>query len=196
MTVMRREKIKISQIVREDGASELCYRVEVEACDGSFRFPIVISGYEAFPLINAFDGVRSARPQTHDLLLDLMRLASLTLEEVHVAHFERGVFYSRLVLRGEPGTFTLDSRTSDALILAVKCEVPVYVSQSVLDQVIPLVESVAPDSTSEIRMLEQKMHQLVELERYEEAAVVRDRIKYLRALTEDIPASRSGFYES
>lgn len=193
---MGRIEVRISEIFEEEGCKELCCRIVLEASDGSAAFPVVISVYDAKPLIAAFEDRTSVRPQTHDLICKLLHSVSLTLSEVFISRFERGVFYSCLIFTKDCERLEIDSRTSDALVLALKCGVPVYVDESVLKQVSRLTVTLAESSDSPIRILEREMEYLVELERYEEAAVVRDRIRLLRERPGSFLTGRTDIYES
>ena len=192
---MRKVEVHIREIVDDPSCRNRCCRVVLETPDGAVAFPVVVSAYDARPIVAAFDHGSVSRPQAHDLMCHLLDLASFRLHEVQIVRFERGVFYARLLLEGDSGMCKVDCRPSDALTLALKCGAPVYVDASVLRQVTLLAASPVSDRYSEIEMLEQELERLVGQERYEEAAVVRDRIQRLKACPDDFPADPGGCRE-
>jgi bifunctional DNase/RNase len=75
-----------------------------------------------------------SRPLTHDLMKNFMTAFNLQLQEVYICDLQEGIFYSKLVCYNSNDTIEIDSRTSDALALAVRFGCPVYVYEHILDQ--------------------------------------------------------------
>lgn len=101
---------------------------------GTRRLPIVIGGFEAQAIAVALDNMKPSRPLTHDLMKALCDTFDVQLEYIYISNLIDGVFYSNLVCKKGEEFFDIDSRTSDALALAVRFDCPIYVEESVLNE--------------------------------------------------------------
>lgn len=101
---------------------------------GTRRLPIVIGGFEAQAIAVALDNMKPSRPLTHDLLKTICDTFDVILEYIYISKLLDGVFYSNLVCRKGDEYFEIDSRTSDALALAVRFDCPIYVEESILSE--------------------------------------------------------------
>ena len=99
---------------------------------GSRRLPIVIGGFEAQAIAVALDNMKPSRPLTHDLMKTLCDTFEIQLDYIYISKLLDGVFYSNLVCKKGEELFEVDSRTSDALALAVRFDCPIYVEESIL----------------------------------------------------------------
>jgi len=99
---------------------------------GSRRLPIVIGGFEAQAIAVALDNMKPSRPLTHDLMKTMCDTFEIELEYIYINKLLDGVFYSNLICRKGAETFEIDSRTSDALALAVRFDCPIYVEETIL----------------------------------------------------------------
>ncbi len=99
---------------------------------GSRRLPIVIGGFEAQAIAVALDNMKPSRPLTHDLMKTMCDTFEIHLEYIYISKLLDGVFYSNLVCKKAEDFFEVDSRTSDALALAVRFDCPIYVEESIL----------------------------------------------------------------
>lgn len=99
---------------------------------GSRRLPIVIGGFEAQAIAVALDNMKPSRPLTHDLLKTMCDTFDIQLDHIHISKLVDGVFYSNLVCKKGDDVYEVDSRTSDALALAVRFDCPIYVDESIL----------------------------------------------------------------
>lgn len=99
---------------------------------GTRRLPIVIGGFEAQAIAVALDNMRPSRPLTHDLMKMICDTFEISLEQVHISKLQDGVFYSNLVCKQNGEIYEIDSRTSDALALAVRFRCPIFVEESIL----------------------------------------------------------------
>jgi len=95
--------------------------------------PIWIGPYEAESITIALQEIEVARPQTHDLLKNFISAFSARLVRVEVVTLKDDVFYGNLVIEFNGKTINIDSRPSDALALSVRANVPILVSQEVMD---------------------------------------------------------------
>lgn len=101
---------------------------------GTRRLPIVIGGFEAQAIAMALDNMKPTRPFTHDLIKAMCDTFGVELEYVYILKLLDGVFYSNLVCKRGAEYFEIDSRTSDALALAVRFDCPIYVEESILQE--------------------------------------------------------------
>lgn len=102
-----------------------------ERC-GERHLPIVVGVSEAQAIAVRLQGIILPRPLTHDLMASMMHAFGISLEEVEIYKYEDGVFYAHLLLRGDSCDVELDSRTSDAVALAVRTGARVFASEEVM----------------------------------------------------------------
>lgn len=108
---------------------------------GDRSIPIMIGSAEATAIAMQMQGMTPPRPMTHDLFRDTLAALGRSLTEVRVVDFREGTFYGELVFGPE---VTVSARPSDAIALAVRCDVPVFVAEAVLDE----TGIVIPEATS------------------------------------------------
>lgn len=96
--------------------------------------PIWIGAAEADAIAVKLQGVTVPRPLTHDLLRLVIDSLGATIESVIVSDLKSDTFYAKIILNVDGGQVEIDSRPSDALALAVRAEVPIYVDETVLDK--------------------------------------------------------------
>ena len=96
------------------------YAVVLGEVNGLRRLPIVIGGFEAQAIAVALEKMQPSRPLTHDLMKNFMNAFNVELQEVVISNLQEGIFYSKLICSNNDETIEIDSRTSDALALAVR----------------------------------------------------------------------------
>ncbi len=171
------------------------YAVVLGEINGLRRLPIVIGGFEAQAIAVALERMNPSRPLTHDLMKNFMMAFNVELHEVIINDLQEGIFYSKLVCSTENDTVEIDSRTSDALALAVRFGCPIYTYDNILDQAGILMEEdnkkkkSAPAVTSEsgsgsediksmsLEDLNTLLNDVLEQEDYIKAIAIRDEIK-------------------
>ena len=104
------------------------------------RLPIVIGGFEAQAIAVALERMQPSRPLTHDLLKNFMNAFNVDLHEIIISDLQEGIFYSKLVCVNDHDTVEIDSRTSDALALAVRFGCPVFTYDHILESAGILME--------------------------------------------------------
>jgi uncharacterized protein len=109
------------------------YAVVLGEVKGQRRLPIVIGGFEAQAIAVALEHMQPSRPLTHDLMKNFMNSFGVELQEVIISDLQEGIFYSKLVCFTENDTIEIDSRTSDALALAVRFGCPIYTYEHILE---------------------------------------------------------------
>lgn len=116
------------------------YAVVLGEVNGLRRLPIVIGGFEAQAIAVALEKMQPSRPLTHDLMKNFMNSFAIDLLEIIICDLQEGIFYSKLVCSSENDTVEIDSRTSDAIALAVRFGCPVYTYENILDSAGILME--------------------------------------------------------
>jgi uncharacterized protein len=170
------------------------YAVVLGEVNGLRRLPIVIGGFEAQAIAVALERMSPSRPLTHDLMKNFMMAFAVELHEVIINDLQEGIFYSKLVCSSEKDTVEIDSRTSDALALAVRFGCPIYTYDNILDNAGILMEGdtkkkkSSAEVTNEIgdknnlktlslEELDSLLSEVLEQEDYIRAITIRDEIK-------------------
>ena len=109
------------------------YAVVLGEVSGLRRLPIVIGGFEAQAIAVALERMQPSRPLTHDLFSNFMSTFGIDLQEVIIYKLEEGIFFAKLVCQGPDETVEIDSRTSDALALAVRSSCRIYTYENILE---------------------------------------------------------------
>ena len=109
------------------------YAVVLGEVNGLRRLPIVIGGFEAQAIAVALEKMQPSRPLTHDLMKNFMNAFNIELSEVVISNLQEGIFYSKLICNNNDETIEIDSRTSDALALAVRFGCPIYTYENILN---------------------------------------------------------------
>jgi len=110
------------------------YAVVLGEVNGLRRLPIVIGGFEAQAIAVALEKMNPSRPLTHDLMKNFMLAFNVELHEIVINDLQEGIFYSKLVCSSANDTVEIDSRTSDALALAVRFGCAIFTYENILDQ--------------------------------------------------------------
>ena len=169
------------------------YAVVLDETGGSRRLPIVIGSFEAQAIAVAMERMTPSRPLTHDLFKNTLEAFDITLQEVIINNLVDGIFYAKLVCQLDSETVEIDSRTSDAIAMAVRFGCPIYTFEFILEAAgIPLEEAeqekekerplprssskpVGFDQYSE-EELEVMLNDVLAAENYEKAAKIRDEL--------------------
>jgi len=109
------------------------YAVVLGEVNGVRRLPIVIGGFEAQAIAVALERMQPSRPLTHDLMKNFMLAFEVDLQEIIINDLQEGIFYSKLICYTDADTVEIDSRTSDALALAVRFGCPIYTYEHILE---------------------------------------------------------------
>jgi uncharacterized protein len=170
------------------------YAVVLGEINGLRRLPIVIGGFEAQAIAVALERMNPSRPLTHDLMKNFMMAFSVDLHEVVINDLQEGIFYSKLVCSSENDTVEIDSRTSDALALAVRFGCPIFTYENILESAGILMENdekkkasstpqpVTTDASREdlkslsLQELNTLLNEVLDQEDYIKAIAIRDEI--------------------
>ena len=167
------------------------YAVVLGEVNGLRRLPIVIGGFEAQAIAVALEKMKPTRPLTHDLMKNFMLAFNVELHEVIISDLQEGIFYSKLLCSNDADTVEIDSRTSDALALAVRFGCPIYIYENIFDiagvdnpeKIIGEEKPSASVSTEhddlkklDLEELEKLLNEVLENEDYIKAIAIRDEI--------------------
>jgi hypothetical protein len=109
------------------------YAVVLGEVNGLRRLPIIIGGFEAQAIAVALERMNPSRPLTHDLFANFMSTYNIELSEVIIYKLEEGIFYAKLICLLDGAETEIDSRTSDALALAVRAGCSIYTYENILE---------------------------------------------------------------
>jgi bifunctional DNase/RNase len=133
------------------------YAVVLGELNGLRRLPIVIGGFEAQAIAVALEKMQPSRPLTHDLMKNFMNAFAIDLLEIIICDLQEGIFYSKLVCSTENDTIEIDSRTSDAIALAVRFGCPVYTYENILESAGILMEDTGTTGTGKKKKVKQEV---------------------------------------
>ena len=171
------------------------YALILKEMHGPRRLPIIIGAFEAQSIALEMEGIKPPRPLTHDLMKSIIDTLGGALNDVTINDLRDGTFYAQLSM---DDTTEVDSRPSDAIALAVRFGVPIFVADKVMDEAgfVPENEEPegAPPSTppeertksaetavSKLEELQQQLVDAIAHEEYERAARLRDDINKLQS---------------
>lgn len=127
------EKIKLNIIGLSYSQTQTgAYALVLGEEDGNRRIPIIIGGFEAQAIAIELEDMKPSRPLTHDLFKSLLDTIEATVIEVIIYNLVEGVFFSKLICEHNGKEFELDSRTSDAIAIAVRFECPIYTYENII----------------------------------------------------------------
>ena len=174
------------------------YAVVLGEQDGTRRLPIVIGGFEAQAIAVAMERMTPNRPLTHDLFKNTLETFAIELKEIVINNLLDGIFYARLICERNGEIFEIDSRTSDALAMAVRFNCPIYTYEFILDAAGVVLEDTEEEkatatsgdtrrkrkkpaqgaalSTYSVDDLNKLVEEVLSKEDYEQAAKIRDEI--------------------
>lgn len=129
------DSVKVSMISQ--------HRVVVLKAEDEERYlPIWIGPFEADAITIGLQNVQMTRPLTHDLLKAVIAHMDASVSHIHVNDLKNDTFYAEIIVESNGQKLQIDSRPSDAIALAVRVKVPIYVSEAVMDRagIIPTEE--------------------------------------------------------
>jgi uncharacterized protein len=130
MDKIRLNVLGISYSQTQTGAYALVLAEE----NGKRRIPIIIGGFEAQAIALQLEGLKPPRPITHDLFFTFAKEFNIQLLEVTINKLEEGVFHSKLLCKNDQQTIEFDTRTSDAIALALRFKCPIFTTPDILER--------------------------------------------------------------
>jgi uncharacterized protein len=109
------------------------YALIIGETDGKRRLPIIIGNAEAQAIALELESYKTSRPLTHDLFHSFAKTFEIEITEVIINKFSEGIFYSLLICKQNNEIAEIDSRTSDAVALALRFKCPIYTFEEILD---------------------------------------------------------------
>jgi len=157
--------------------------------NGDRTLPIVIGEYEAQSIALGLENIKPPRPITHDLTLSILESCGVMMDSVLITELKNNTYYAVIRLKKKLKYWDVDARPSDAIAMAVRSTIPIFVDEEVMN-----VGSYEPgeeeketknytfDSvTSQLDKLKSELQKAVESEDYERAADLRDQIKKIES---------------
>ncbi|TSA25298.1 MAG: hypothetical protein D4R67_10385 [Bacteroidetes bacterium] len=190
MNKLRLEIIGMSYSQSQSGA----YAIILGEQEGKRRLPIIIGSFEAQAIAIEIEKIKTPRPLTHDLFKSFAEAFHIEIKEVIINKFSEGVFFAVLVCSDGHTEREVDSRTSDAIALALRFNCPIYTYEHIMVAAGIIMDEETPDSTSQeireesleirdddlttftITELQRLLKKAVEGEEYEKASRIRDEI--------------------
>jgi hypothetical protein len=190
---MKRIKLKVMGISYSQTQSGAYALLLIEE-NGDRRIPIIIGGFEAQAIVIKLENLEPPRPLTHDLFKKFADQFRIAVIEVMIYKLEEGVFYSKLVCNNGEKEYSIDSRTSDAVAIALRFGCPIYISEDILEKAqitntpsetdLNLSNDTANSHESDAKFgnytddeLYKMIDEAVKTEDYEKAASIRDEIE-------------------
>lgn len=150
------------------------------------QIPIFIGAHEAEGILLAKESVQTRRPMTHELIVHMMQDYGLSIKEVTIDRVLEGIFYATIHTTDGFNDKKFDSRTSDAITLALHCDCPIMVADDVLEETGVKMEKTVSlfansnDPKHELARLEEELHLCEEREDYEQAAEIQKKIEQIK----------------
>jgi hypothetical protein len=174
------------------------YALVLAEANGKRRLPIIIGGFEAQAIAIELENMTPSRPLTHDLFKNFADKYQININEIIIYNLVEGIFFAKLYCEQNGTEIQIDSRTSDAIALAVRFECPIYTYEFVLSQAGIILED-EEQSEEDSELIEEeysmddfnadpverltldelnlKLKDSIENEDYEAASKIRDEIK-------------------
>ena len=177
------------------GSSSGAYTLLLGVVGSDVKLPVVIGGSEAQSIALELENMKSSRPLTHDLFKSFADSFTITIEEVLIYNLIEGIFHAKLMCRQGENAVEIDTRTSDAVALAVRFKCPIYTHEFILKDAGIILDQADDSDTKEeaktktpakkqkkdiaslsLNELNTQLEKALNTEDYEEASKLRDEI--------------------
>lgn len=188
MEKIRLDIVGLSYSQTQQGA----YALVLGERKGRRRLPIIIGGFEAQAIAIELEKMKPSRPLTHDLFKNFAETFGIKITEVIIYNLVEGIFYAKLLCDDGKKSIEIDTRTSDAIALAVRFGAPIFTYEFILSSAgIILEEEATPKEiaakpeakttkesirTMPVPDLEKKLKESIAQEDYEKASQIRDEL--------------------
>jgi uncharacterized protein len=191
---MKKVKLKVMGISYSQTQSGAYALILIEE-NGDRRIPIIIGGFEAQAIVIKLENLDPPRPLTHDLFKKFAEEFNISVKEVIIYKLEEGVFFSKLVCFNSEKEYSIDSRTSDAVAIALRFGCQIYITEDILEKAGITINPTDSDLSSvnevdnliepegarfesySVEELYKIIDEAIKTEDYERAAAVRDEIE-------------------
>lgn len=189
---MKKIRLKIAGLSYSQTRAGAYALILEEEEDGNRRLPVIIGTSEAQSIAIQLEGLKPYRPLTHDLFVSMAGSFHIEVKEVNIIKLEEGIFYSEIVCKREQAKIKIDSRTSDAIAIALRFHAPIFVTEAIMDKAGMLFdedsgrlvsdkddkpkEPEAKYSDMNDDELKKLMNESINNEDYETASIIRDEL--------------------
>jgi len=190
------EKVKLEIVGMTYSQSQSgAYALVLGVRGDKMRLPIIIGSNEAQAIAIYLEKMKPTRPLTHDLFVNFANKFNISLKEIIISKFEEGIFYSNLICERDGEIIEIDSRTSDAVALAIRFDCPIYTYEKIIidagilledqtvgadpealeieDLEVKEVDNLGGSSVEDLKIMLQKA---IDAEDYEYASKIRDEL--------------------
>ena len=182
MDKIKLEIVGLSYSQTQTGAYALVLGEE----SGKRRLPIIIGGFEAQAIAIELEKMKPSRPLTHDLFKSFADQFDIKVNEVIIYNLVEGIFYAKLICEGGGKTVEIDTRTSDAIALAVRFQCPIYTYEFILSSSgIILEEDVTGEGEKEGEKMEMDVAEVSKPEKLESKSVKKLKEELKKAISEE-----------
>lgn len=190
MEKIRLDIVGLSYSQTQQGA----YALVLGERKGKRRLPIIIGGFEAQAIAIELEKMKPSRPLTHDLFKNFAETFGIKITEVIIYNLVEGIFYAKLLCDDGKKSIEIDTRTSDAIALAVRFGAPIFTYEFILSSAGIILEEEATTKeigaktegaakpqkenirTIPVPELEKKLKEAISQEDYEKASQIRDEL--------------------
>ncbi len=190
---MKRVKLKVMGISYSQTQSGAYALLLIEE-NGERRIPIIIGGFEAQAIVIKLENLEPPRPLTHDLFKKFADQFNIAVIEVMIDKLEEGVFFSKLVCNNGEKEYLIDSRTSDAVAIALRFGCPIYINEDILEKAQltnspsetelstqSVIENPVKEGSKYTSFSDEELYKMIDeavkTEDYERAASIRDELE-------------------
>lgn len=144
--------------------------------------PIWIGPYEAKMISIALEKTVPNRPFSPDLIKNIIEVAELRIEKIVISDIKNNTYYATLWIKQGEKQLLVDARPSDAIAVALRLEVPIYINDEVMKKASISHSSKEDDISMRLAQLKNQLQDEVDKENYEKAAELRDEIKKIEKM--------------
>ncbi len=144
---------------------------------GGRLLPIVIGQWEAQSIAWNMQGIKMQRPMTHDLFKNFLSSMDIEMSNVIINNLQDNTFFATIGLTMNGNKVEIDSRPSDAVAIALRMNAPIFVMEEVFEKASIKVDKEPVIEENEIERFKEELKKAIDVEDYENAAVIRDKIK-------------------
>lgn len=201
----RRVEVFIKNIL--PAHSHGAYTLVLHNPSSKIQLPVLIGAIEAQAIAMELEGLTSTRPLTHDLMVNTLNQFHIGVKEICIEKLQEGIYYASIFFKSDAKELAIDSRTSDAIAIALKYKAPIFVNQEIIDEAGYAEEDSdddlfkpgrgeetwermgEPDQVTEnpfeeydLEELDQLLQEAISIEDYVKAAQIRDEIAKRNAI--------------
>ena len=194
--------------ISHSGTNSGAYAMVLVEKGGNRKIPIIIGSSEAQAIAIELENMKPSRPLTHDLYKNTLTSFNMTVTEVLIYNYNEGIFFAKVIVTDGERIIEIDSRSSDAVAIAVRFRIPIKCDEKILQTmgIDPSEESTSEDEldedgeiefdavvedeempskkinkAEELKELRDKLNQAIENEEYEAASMLKIAIEKLES---------------